>query len=93
MEKEELDFISEPLNDFEKSVIIDKGTEVAFSGDYLYTTQKGVYLCRQGGAPRYRAEDKFEASCGWPSFDDELKGFVNRQPDADGEREEMTCAN
>lgn len=83
---------SKPLSDYERSIIVDKGTEAAFSGEYLYNTRKGIYMCRQCGAPMYRSEDKFESSCGWPSFDDEIKGAVRRFPDADGERVEIMCA-
>lgn len=81
------------LNDFEKHVIIDKGTEMPFSGEYYHNKRKGTYICRQCGSPLYRSEDKFESSCGWPSFDDEITGAVQRNMDADGKRTEITCAS
>lgn len=82
-----------PLTDEEKRVIIDKGTELPYTGDLLDEDRAGVFVCRQCDAPLYRSEDKFDAHCGWPSFDDEIAGAVKRTLDADGVRTEITCAN
>src|SRR5665647_1250971 len=81
------------LNEFEKSVIEGKGTERPYTGIYYKNTEKGTYLCKKCNAPLYRSGDKFDAQCGWPSFDDEIKGAVKRTTDADGRRTEITCVN
>lgn len=76
----------------EERVIVGKGTEMPFTGEYDSNFKSGLYVCKRCGAPLYRSEDKFDARCGWPAFDDEIKGAVKRVPDSDGARTEIACA-
>jgi peptide methionine sulfoxide reductase msrA/msrB len=77
----------------EERVIIYKGTESPFSGKYNDYWEKGTYICKWCNAQLYRSKDKFDAGCGWPSFDDEIPNAVKRIPDPDGVRTEIVCAN
>ena len=80
------------LTEQEKKVIIDKGTELPFSGKYGNFFEEGTYVCRQCGAPLYRSKDKFKSGCGWPSFDDEIPEAVKRLEDRDRIRTEIVCS-
>ena len=81
------------LSKEEEKVIVNKGTETPFTGKYYAFWERGTYVCKRCGKALYRSESKFEANCGWPSFDDEIPGAVKRLPDPDGVRTEIQCAN
>ncbi len=81
------------LTDAERKVIIDKGTEYPGTGIYLKNRAEGIYICKQCNAPLFHSSHKFDSECGWPSFDDEIRGAVKTLPDADGNRTEIVCEN
>lgn len=90
--KNKKDMQLNPLTEAEKRVILFKGTDRPFTGEFTDKFDRGTYICRQCDAPLYRSDDKFHSNCGWPSFDDEIPGAVKKIRDADGQRIEIICA-
>lgn len=79
----------------ERKVIVEKGTEQAWTGEYNKFFEKGLYVCKACNNPLYNSSSKFRSNCGWPSFDDEIKGAVIRIPDYSlgMKRVEICCSN
>jgi methionine-R-sulfoxide reductase len=76
-------------------ILREKGTERAFSGEFVMTKEKGTYKCAGCGEPLFTDEMKFESHCGWPSFDREVEGgkIVQSVDNSHGmQRIEITCA-
>ena len=82
------------LTEEERRVIVGKGTEAPFSGEYNDHYEKGVYQCRACSTDLYTSGAKFNSGCGWPSFDDEIPGAVVRHTDTSRgmTRTEICCA-
>ena len=79
----------------ERKVIVEKGTERAWTGEYNKFFERGLYVCKACNNPLYNSNSKFRSNCGWPSFDDEIKGAVIRIPDYSlgMKRVEICCSN
>lgn len=77
----------------EEDIILGKGTEAPFSGEYDNFYKDGVYVCKRCNAPLFSSDAKFDAGCGWPSFDEDYPNSIKRLPDPDEERVEIQCAN
>ncbi len=56
------------LNDFQKFVIEENGTEPAFRNQYWDNKKEGIYVDAASGQPLFSSTDKFDSGTGWPSF-------------------------
>jgi peptide methionine sulfoxide reductase msrA/msrB len=81
------------LNQEESRVIINKGTEYPFTGEYNDNKDSGIYHCKQCHNALFTSQDKFDSGSGWPSFDDAIEGAVKEVLDNDGKRSEIVCSN
>ncbi|KAJ4912848.1 hypothetical protein Rs2_07469 [Raphanus sativus] len=73
-------------------ILREKGTEYPGTGEYNKLFEDGIYSCAGCGTPLYKSATKFDSGCGWPAFFDGIPGAINRTPDPDGRRIEITCA-
>lgn len=85
--------INPNLSDQQKSVLFDKGTEAPFSGEFVQNFKTGEYSCANCGNVLFDSNHKFHSDCGWPSFDQSIKGSVNYRQDNshDMVRTEVIC--
>lgn len=75
-------------------VLRKKGTERAFTGEYYNHFEKGKYVCAACGNVLFNSDAKFDSDCGWPSFDQAIKGSVIYKEDSSFGmvRTEVMCA-
>jgi len=75
-------------------ILREKGTEMAFTGEYLHEKADGTYACAACGNSLFNSDAKFDSGTGWPSFDQALPGAIETNRDASQgmERTEITCA-
>lgn len=81
------------LTSEEERIILRKGTELPFTGEYNNFKGNGYFVCKQCELPLYSSSSKFNSGCGWPSFDDQIEQNVLWLPDTDGRRTEIVCAH
>ena len=79
----------------EKRIIVNKGTEKAGTGIYNNHFNEGTYICKACNNPLFKSNSKFKSDCGWPAFDDEIKGSISRYADFSFgiKRIEICCSN
>jgi peptide-methionine (R)-S-oxide reductase len=65
---EELRELAADLDDEERKVLLEHGTEAPFCGTFLDEKREGVFTCRLCGLPLFAGGAKFESGTGWPSF-------------------------
>lgn len=85
----------EELGEERYRILREKGTERAHTGTYNLHYEKGTYCCGACKEPLFESNSKFDAHCGWPSFDDAISGKVKNILDKSHGmiRTEIVCAN
>ncbi len=84
------------LTEDEKHVLFEKGTEAPFSGKFVHTKEKGMYICKNCGIELFSSDAKFDSGTGWPSFDNpaNTKNVILEEDNSfDMHRTEVRCAN
>lgn len=86
----------ERLTDSEYFVLREKGTESPFTGIHNDMSEQGIYRCKGCGAKLFDSNNKFDAGCGWPSFDSTIdESAIDEHLDTSHgmRRVEVTCSN
>lgn len=85
----------EILSPQEYYVLREKGTDRPGDGGYTKHFEKGTYHCAACDAQLFESGSKYESHCGWPSFDDAIKGSVEYVLDKSHGmiRTEIICTN
>lgn len=75
-------------------ILREKGTEYPFTGEYNHHFKEGTYHCKGCDAPLYDSKNKFDSSCGWPSYDAAIDGALEfiRDTSHNMIRTEIVCA-
>ncbi|WP_452224705.1 peptide-methionine (R)-S-oxide reductase MsrB [Lacinutrix chionoecetis] len=83
------------LTDEEYRILREKGTERPHSGKYNLHFEEGTYKCAGCNQKLFESDSKFDAHCGWPSFDESIKGTVKYVLDKTHgmTRTEILCSN
>ena len=84
------------LTPLQYRVVVEKGTERPFTGEYWNHHEAGVYACRACGKELFASSAKFESGTGWPSFTAPVTaGSVAETEDRSlfMRRTEVECAN
>ena len=85
-QKDDKNIFFSNLNQEEREIIVHKGTENPFSGEYNDHFDAGIFICRACKSPLYESNTKFNSGCGWPSFDDAIEGSISTNEDLSGGR-------
>lgn len=95
MESKEAKEINPNLSAEQRHILFEKGTELPHSGKYNLHFEEGVYRCANCNAQLFEGDSKFHSTCGWPSFDEAIKGAVEYKKDTSHGmiRTEILCAN
>ena len=94
MNDDQKKIMAEKLNSEERKVLLEHGTEMPFSGEYVDEKSEGVYNCKLCGNALFKSDAKFDSGTGWPSFDQAIEGSIRFNEDSSHgmSRNEVTCA-
>lgn len=62
-------------------VLREAGTERPGTSEFDQFFEKGTYVCAGCETPLYKSDRKYDAGCGWPSFDEAIKENIELDVD------------
>lgn len=76
--RKDVETLKKELSPIEYAVTMEDVTESPYTGEYWNSFEEGIYLDITSGEPLFSSKDKFNSSCGWPSFSKPIEKDVTK---------------
>ena len=76
--RKDVETLKKELSPIEYAVTMEDATESPYTGEYWNSFEEGIYVDITSGEPLFSSKDKFNSSCGWPSFSKPIEKDVTK---------------
>lgn len=76
--RKDVETLKKELSPIEYAVTMEDVTESPYTGEYWNSFEEGIYVDITSGEPLFSSKDKFNSSCGWPSFSKPIEKDVTK---------------
>lgn len=76
--RKDVETLKRELSPIEYDVTMEDATESPYTGEYWNSFEEGIYVDITSGEPLFSSKDKFNSSCGWPSFSKPIEKDVTK---------------
>ena len=76
--RKDVETLKKELSPIEYAVTMEDATESPYTGEYWNSFEEGIYVDITSREPLFSSKDKFNSSCGWPSFSKPIEKDVTK---------------